>query len=168
MQGDADEQADSGFETLSVPDSPAVMDYSVGDGAIGDGAVYVPVSPQLAEVPDGGQIGVQAGARPNRADLEEIVDDDIVETIAERLWGLTEMFPEKIRNATSILASATHTAAGKAYSLSRTLIWVFFSSAAILAAPVILELERVNMDEIAKQQQREILLGPSAAMAGHK
>lgn len=107
MQGDADEQADSGFETLSVPDSPAVMDYSVGDGAIGDGAVYVPVSPQLAEVPDGGQIGVQAGARPNRADLEEIVDDDIVETIAERLWGLTEMFPEKIRNATSILASAT-------------------------------------------------------------
>ncbi|OQR78317.1 mitochondrial import receptor subunit TOM22-like [Tropilaelaps mercedesae] len=155
MFGDADEQVDSGFETVSVPDSPAGMDRGVGDIA--------------AKQTDGADAIVPAGqiVKKSRADLGDS-DDDVVETIGERLWGLTEMFPDSVRDATRTLTSVTHTALSKVYGLSRTLIWVFFSSAAILAAPVIVEVERVNMDEMAKQQQREILLGPSAAVAGHK
>lgn len=39
---------------------------------------------------------------------------DIDETLAERLWGLTEMFPESVRNAThSVSSGAVSGAKGK-------------------------------------------------------
>jgi len=34
---------------------------------------------------------------------------DLDETLSERLWGLTEMFPEGVRNVTSAVVSATCT-----------------------------------------------------------
>jgi hypothetical protein len=37
------------------------------------------------------------------------VFQDLDETLSERLWGLTEMFPEGVRNITSTVVSSTCT-----------------------------------------------------------
>lgn len=73
------------------------------------------------------------------------------------------------------------------YSFGRAASWILFSTSAILFAPVIFEVERAQMEEMQKQQQRQvfsttqslfnylihnqfyfpkILLGPGAAMSG--
>ena len=47
-----------------------------------------------------------------------------------------------------------------AYGFSRTYSWIFFSSAAILFAPVIIQSGLQDFEEMAKMQQRQMLLGP--------
>lgn len=44
----------------------------------------------------------------------------------------------------------------------------FFSSSAVLFLPVMIESERLGVEEAQKAQQRQILLGPGAAMAGQQ
>ncbi|XP_076305564.1 mitochondrial import receptor subunit TOM22 homolog isoform X2 [Tachypleus tridentatus] len=39
------------------------------------------------------------------------------------------------------------------YGFSQSAFWIFFSSSAILVAPVIFEIERMQMEEMQKQQQ---------------
>jgi len=97
-----------------------------------------------------------------------IFDDDDFEdeTLAERLWGLTEMFPDGVRNATHTLYCGTKTGVKGLVSLVKQSSWLFFSSSAILFAPVIFEIERARIEEEQRSQQKQVLLGPSSAMAG--
>src|SRR2546428_11349775 len=75
----------------------------------------------------------------------------------ERLWGLTEMFPESLRNGVNRLTSAAWHSATALFSISRSVVWVGFSSATLLVVPVAFEIERAQMDEMQKQQQRQVL-----------
>nr|BAN21230.1 maggie [Riptortus pedestris] len=93
-------------------------------------------------------------------------EDEEDETLAERLWGLTEMFPEKVRDATHTLFCGTKHGLKSLYSFSRSSMWILFSSSAILLAPLMFEVERAQFEEDRKTQQRQALLGPSTAMAG--
>ncbi|XP_014240551.1 mitochondrial import receptor subunit TOM22 homolog isoform X2 [Cimex lectularius] len=93
-------------------------------------------------------------------------DDSDDETLGERLWGLTEMFPEGVRSATMSLYCGTKSSLKYLYSLSRTTLWIFFSSSAILFAPVLFEVERAQVEEAQRTQQKQVLLGPNTAMAG--
>lgn len=97
---------------------------------------------------------------------EEDEDFDLDETLAERLWGLTEMFPEPVRKGTHSLVCGSVSGVRRFYGFGRAALWVLFSSSAILFAPVIFEVERLQMEELSRQQQRQILLGPSAAVSG--
>lgn len=99
-------------------------------------------------------------------DDEDIDDEDLDETLSERLWGLTEMFPEGVRNVTSAVVSATCTGIKGFYGLSRVITWCVFSSSAILFAPLIFEVERAQVEEMQRTQQKQVLLGPSSAMSG--
>ena len=81
---------------------------------------------------------------------------DIDETLAERLWGLTEMFPECVRNATSGVVGLSGTSAKWLYQVGRVGVWVIASSAAILAFPIMFETERAQMEEQQVQQQRQV------------
>lgn len=92
-------------------------------------------------------------------------DDDLDETLTERLWGLAEMFPNCVRRGTWSFTTGSCSSLGWLFNFSRTALWIFFSSSAILVAPVIFELERVQLEEAQRQQQRQILLGPSAAVS---
>jgi len=103
-------------------------------------------------------------AKPDDEDVE--VDDDVDETLAERLVGLTEMLPAPVRSLSGALYSGSVYGVKEGYSLLCASTWVFFSSAAILFAPLIFEIERTQMEEMHKQQQRQILLGPNAAVSG--
>lgn len=89
------------------------------------------------------------------------------ETILERILGLAEMFPESVRVGACSLASGSLASLKWAYSLSRSASWIMFSSSAILFMPIMIETERMGMEEMQKQQQRQILLGPGAAVSGN-
>jgi len=99
---------------------------------------------------------------------EEIEEDeeDVDETLGERLWGLTEMFPESVRSGVYTLTTGCLSSVKNLYSFSRSAAWVLFASSTILIAPVVFEVERAQVDEMQKQQQRQILLGPNAAVSG--
>merc|ERR1712136_289266 len=99
-------------------------------------------------------------------DEEDEDDDDIDETILERLIGLGEMFPASVQNMTSKLIFGSISSVKGLFSFARSASWIVFSTSAILFAPIIFEVERAQMEEMQKQQQRQILLGPGAALSG--
>lgn len=95
--------------------------------------------------------------------LKKEYDDFEDETLGERLWALTEMFPEPVRNASDVLFNKSIDLSKNFYKLSRAGIWVAASSFTVLILPIICEQERSNLEEMQAMQQRELLLGPSAA-----
>ncbi|OQV16824.1 hypothetical protein BV898_08997 [Hypsibius exemplaris] len=100
----------------------------------------------------------------NRGAGDELIlhteDDFEDESLQERLVGLTEMFPEVVRDTTSKLWELSKWSTANFYHYTREILWVVASSAVILALPVALEVESLQIQEAQIQQQRQILLGP--------
>ncbi|XP_026463260.1 LOW QUALITY PROTEIN: mitochondrial import receptor subunit TOM22 homolog [Ctenocephalides felis] len=94
----------------------------------------------------------------------ENYDDEPDETLAERLIGLTEMFPEPVRKAVSKLTYNSYRGVKGLYAFSCAATWLFFSSSIILFAPVMVEVERAQMEQMQRSQQKQVLLGPGSAM----
>jgi len=82
---------------------------------------------------------------------------DADETVLERLIGLTEMFPERLRTVVSHVGSASWEGSKWLYHVGRIGVWVIASSATILALPVMFESERNQMEEQQIQQQRQVI-----------
>lgn len=99
------------------------------------------------------------------ADKEDECEDEPDESIMERLWGLTEMFPEPVRNFCAAFSEKTFTATKVLYQFSCNASWIFFTSSMILFAPVVFETERAQMEEMQRTQQKQVLLGPGSAMS---
>jgi len=93
-----------------------------------------------------------------------IPEDEAEESFGERLVGLTEMFPDRFRNGAGKTIDFASRTVKKAYGWSRTGVWIFFSTAIIAVAPALFETERFQMEEMQKMQQRQMLLGPNAAV----
>uniref|UniRef100_A0A672HJY9 Mitochondrial import receptor subunit TOM22 homolog n=1 Tax=Salarias fasciatus TaxID=181472 RepID=A0A672HJY9_SALFA len=100
------------------------------------------------------------------------------ETLMERLWGLTEMFPERVRTIAAVL-HAHHSSQSatkkkkkqkKHWSFTRSALWVGTTSVMILALPVLIERERLRfqqrLEQQRLQQRRQILFGPNFGMSG--
>ncbi|XP_023302719.2 mitochondrial import receptor subunit TOM22 homolog isoform X1 [Lucilia cuprina] len=96
---------------------------------------------------------------------EENYDDEPDETLVERLIGLTEMFPQPVRDFTSLLVDGTISSVKGLYKFTCNASWIFFTSSVILFAPVVFETERAQMEEMQKTQQKQVLLGPGSAMS---
>ncbi|XP_051968299.1 mitochondrial import receptor subunit TOM22 homolog [Xyrauchen texanus] len=107
-----------------------------------------------------------AVTRPPEDEIEGDEDEELDETLLERLWGLTEMFPDKMRSAAERSAQCSLSIAKKIYSFSRSALWVGTTSFMILVLPVVFETERLQLEQQQLQQQRQILLGPNAGMSG--
>lgn len=103
---------------------------------------------------------------PEKAKSLDDIDDEEDETVSERLWGLTEMFPDGVRKTTGTLSCAAGKAFKSLYGFSRMALWLFFSSSVLLFAPVIIEVERAQMEEVQRSQQKQVLLGPGSAISG--
>lgn len=84
--------------------------------------------------------------------------DDIDETLTERLLGLTEMFPDSVRNGTSTAAKGVFSGAKWLYKFTGKTCWILSTSFVILALPIIFEVERVQTEEAQLQQQRQVSL----------
>ncbi|KAM6951632.1 mitochondrial import receptor subunit TOM22 homolog [Aplochiton taeniatus] len=105
--------------------------------------------------------------RPPEDEIEgDDEDEELDETLMERLWGLTEMFPETLRTAAEVSAQGSVSVAKKLYSFSRAAMWMGTTSFMILVLPVVFETERLQLEQQQLQQQRQILLGPNTGMSG--
>ncbi|XP_052892182.1 mitochondrial import receptor subunit TOM22 homolog isoform X2 [Anopheles moucheti] len=93
-------------------------------------------------------------------------DDEPDESLGERLWGLTEMFPEPVRQFSGAVTDLTVRSVKGLYSLTCNVSWIFFTTSMVLLAPVVFEVERAQMEEMQKSQQKQVLLGPGTAVGG--
>merc|ERR1739838_34481 len=102
------------------------------------------------------------------ADLDnpESVSNSDDETLSERLWGLTEMFPDSLRNLTWQTNKLALSSVKKVYKFTRSTLWIVGTSFVILGMPILFEVERVQTEEAALMQQRQMLLGPGASTPG--
>jgi len=99
--------------------------------------------------------------KPKAIVSEEEEDEDIEdETLTERLIGLTEMFPDPVRNVTVSVASTTKSAVKGFYNLSRSALWIAASSSLILFGPLVFEVERAQLEESQRSQQKQFLQVP--------
>ncbi|XP_071797383.1 mitochondrial import receptor subunit TOM22 homolog [Asterias amurensis] len=94
--------------------------------------------------------------------IEPIEEEFEDETLAERLWALTEMFPPSVCNGVSMLTSASLKGIQVSYNFSRSALWIGTTTFMVLILPVIFETEMAQMEQAQLQKQRQILLGPSA------
>lgn len=87
-----------------------------------------------------------------------VVDDhqEPDESLAERLWGLTEMFPDGVRNACGAVSDFSVSSVKNVFQFSCNASWVFFTSSMILFAPIIFETERAQMEEMQRTQQKQV------------
>lgn len=138
------DQNDSGMESLTA--------------SKGDTPERKPMELEAYVFPEG-----PAGS--NESCLKEY-EDEPDESLSERLWGLSEMFPDCIRDSAYLATTKTWSGMKSFYGLSRSVMWVIASSSVILFAPVIFEVERAQMCEMEKSQQKQVLLGTNTALSG--
>lgn len=128
-------------------------------------------APDLAPDPEAAERPVVTATRP-AATLEEVEDDgeedddDIDETLGERLLGLTEMFPDFLTNGTVSIAKGSVSWTKWSYEKSRTVSFIAFSSAALLFMPLMIETERLQIQDQQKAQKTQMLLGAGVATSG--
>ncbi|XP_013416982.1 mitochondrial import receptor subunit TOM22 homolog [Lingula anatina] len=103
-------------------------------------------------------------ARPQDVEADDD-DEELDETLTERLIGLTEMFPESVRNGVGWILENSWDGVKSAYGFSRKALWIGMVTVLITVVPAQLELERMNMANQQKQQERQMLLGPHAAFS---
>ncbi|RNA34355.1 mitochondrial import receptor subunit TOM22 -like protein [Brachionus plicatilis] len=98
-------------------------------------------------------------------EIEENIDNLEIEdeTLGERLLGLSEMFPETVRSFSGSIFNSSVSASKSLYKWSRSGLWIVASTFTILILPIICEEQRASIEEQQAKQQRELLLGPSAA-----
>ncbi|KAM7534717.1 hypothetical protein Aperf_G00000117922 [Anoplocephala perfoliata] len=162
----------------SNPEEFVQVDVSGDDDAHSNSDHSVPVPPNIpiaSVVEPTDSSGTQIVQVPDRSTIDEVSnhhedddDDDSDsefedETIVERLIGLTEMFPCWFQNAASSTFTAVVSATKYAYSFSRGAAWFLASTATICLLPVMLEVERAQMEEQEASEHRSMMLGPGGA-----
>ena len=66
------------------------------------------------------------------------------------------MFPEPVRNVTWKLGTTSVSCAKGLFHLSRSVFWIISTSAIILAVPTLIETEKSQLEELNRQQQRQV------------
>lgn len=84
-------------------------------------------------------------------------DDFIEESISERIWGLTEMFPEPLIDFTVDAVNTIKSASCSLLSNSKSLIWVATSAMIIIGFPVVIGIETIRIEETNNQQQKQVI-----------
>uniref|UniRef100_A0A8C5JYK7 Mitochondrial import receptor subunit TOM22 homolog n=1 Tax=Jaculus jaculus TaxID=51337 RepID=A0A8C5JYK7_JACJA len=98
-----------------------------------------------------------------KTDQEPDEDDD---DQTERLWGLTDMFPERVRSAARATFDLSLFVAQTMYRFSRAALWIGTTSFMILVLPVVFETEKLQLEQLQQLQQRQILPGPNTGLSG--
>lgn len=91
-------------------------------------------------------------------------DDEEAETLSERLWGLTEMFPESLRNGVHKTTEAVQSGVVGLYAFTRASAWFLASSATVALLPIVFECQRFEVQEMQRNQQKQILLGTGSSL----
>ncbi|KHJ40407.1 hypothetical protein D918_09548 [Trichuris suis] len=91
--------------------------------------------------------------------------DDLDETFVERLIGLTEMFPGRLRKFARRCGSAAWNSSAALFNFARSATWFIVTTTTIMLLPIAIEKERLDFEQMHLMQQKQILFGPSAALA---
>jgi len=92
-------------------------------------------------------------------------DDEIEdETLSERLWALTEMFPPVLRNATGSVIDNSRSAVSFSFSCFRTFIWHTVTVSTFFLLPAIIMKERDDVLRETNITKRNMLLGPGSSV----
>ncbi|RCN26562.1 hypothetical protein ANCCAN_27711 [Ancylostoma caninum] len=103
-----------------------------------------------------------------RDEFDDIPDDELEETLLERLEGLTEMVPQCLRKAVTNGASWSAWGVKSLWYITRQAVWIGATTSLIMFMPYIIEKERSDLEKTQVAQQRQMLLGPSAAVQAAK
>jgi len=104
-----------------------------------------------------------------RDDWDNVPDDELEETLLERIEGLKEMFPEKLRKKVSSTAEWSWWLVKGTASLTRSAVWVISTTSLIMLVPYFVEKEIIDSEKDQATSQQQLLLGPSmAAVAQNK
>ncbi|KAK6727341.1 hypothetical protein RB195_005187 [Necator americanus] len=103
-----------------------------------------------------------------RDEFDDIPDDELEETLFERLEGLTEMVPASLRKAITSGASWSAWGVKSLWYVTRQAVWIGATTSLIMFLPYIIEKERSDLEKTQVAQQRQMLLGPSAALQAAK
>ena len=76
-----------------------------------------------------------------------------------KLWM---MLPEPIRRVTTVAFTYTCNTLKGIYNFGRTASWLFFSSSILLFIPLILEVERAEIENVQQRQRNQLLFGSSS------
>ncbi|GMT02813.1 hypothetical protein PENTCL1PPCAC_24987 [Pristionchus entomophagus] len=107
-------------------------------------------------------------ANRTRDEWDEIPDEELEETLMERLEGLAEAVPESLRNAVTTTASCANTFVWGTLSFTRSAVWVVATTSLVMFLPYIIEKERSDLEKTQMAQQRQMLLGPAASQMQKK
>ncbi|XP_049849471.1 mitochondrial import receptor subunit TOM22 homolog isoform X3 [Schistocerca gregaria] len=93
------------------------------------------------------------------ADIEEYEKDepetieDGNQSLIQKLWLL---FPESFRNVSYVVFTQTCNAFKAFYNFGRTATWLFFSTSILIFIPVILEVERAEIENEQRRHQSQL------------
>ncbi|XP_049849469.1 mitochondrial import receptor subunit TOM22 homolog isoform X1 [Schistocerca gregaria] len=99
------------------------------------------------------------------ADIEEYEKDepetieDGNQSLIQKLWLL---FPESFRNVSYVVFTQTCNAFKAFYNFGRTATWLFFSTSILIFIPVILEVERAEIENEQRRHQSQLLFGSNS------
>ncbi|XP_044538933.1 mitochondrial import receptor subunit TOM22 homolog [Gracilinanus agilis] len=112
---------------------------------------------------------LQGSTNKAKDQLEDNSDDELDKTLAEKLWGLTELFPESVQTSAGATFDLSLTVVWKTCWFSREVLWIWTTSFMILILPVVFEMEKLQMEQQQQQlQQQKILLGPNTDLSEGK
>ncbi|PIO69157.1 hypothetical protein TELCIR_09030 [Teladorsagia circumcincta] len=103
-----------------------------------------------------------------RDEFDDIPDDELEETFLERLEGLTEMVPQGLRKSITNGASWSVWGVKSLWYIARQAVWIGATTSLIMFMPYVIEKERSDLEKTQVAQQRQMLLGPSAAVQAAK
>ena len=89
------------------------------------------------------------------------VDELVPESIMERIWGLTEMFPERAQRTTATLTKYTTNALKVSWKFTRSSLWILSTSFAVGVLPLIVVQQRIAFEEMMNEQRKQGLFGPT-------
>ena len=93
-------------------------------------------------------------------DNREVPDELLRESIAERIWGLTEMFPESVQRATSTISTCTINGVKWSWNFTRKSLWILSTSFAIGILPLVVVHQRLAFEDMMNEQRKQGLFGP--------
>lgn len=152
-------QEDAEEETAPAPSAPV----AAPEPALAPAPAPAPAAPKPQPA---ASTTSKAAAPAAIKSKDDDYDDEPDESLTERLWGLTEMFPEGVRSLSGAVTDLSVASVKTLYKFTCNASWIFFTSSMILFAPVVFEVERAQMEEMQKSQQKQVLLGPGSAVGG--
>uniref|UniRef100_A0A0N5BXY1 Mitochondrial import receptor subunit TOM22 homolog n=1 Tax=Strongyloides papillosus TaxID=174720 RepID=A0A0N5BXY1_STREA len=95
-----------------------------------------------------------------KIDWDSVPDEDIEETLIERIVGLSEFCPDVVNKAVGAAFNTSKTLVKGAFYYARNGIWILATTFVIGAVPFLVAKELHDLDKAEQMSRQAVLLGP--------